>query len=267
MPRLLPPFLRSYEGSWLYRFFVRDVLWANTWNNLDRYSSFVTLGTVVFTLVWLGTSYISGWVAGVWLIIGAAFFLFVPVDFAAIYFGIVSANERASQLDLLRLASVRSEYLVEALHQAAQTRTWRFLIVMQAIRATLMLTACILAFILGIIGIVFFGVLLFAEPIWRLQMMTAIGLMAGIRGQTTSAQWGTALSLMFGVWVAHGLLVVIPLLLARALPEDSDAWLALTCMVLPAVPVVATFIVMWGHTHLCDWCLRATIRYLDNPAD
>lgn len=280
-PGLLPPFLRGallplflrgvfWRGEkpgWLYAFMVRRVLWGNTPAALSSYAWIVSLVSVGLTAGGLLLFMQARWELGVWLILAVAGLLFTVVDFAAVAFGIVTAQAHDAQFDLLRMTPIGAGLLVNAMHQTAQTRTWRVLVVMQAMRLAVLALAFTLGISIVVLAVLFTGgvwmlpmlLLVVSEPLWRLEMITALGVMAGIRGHSTAERWGVGLGGMLAVWVAQGMLAVLPLV---GLGMIDDAWVG--AMIWITVTLTAVTAVIWaGQRLLRDLWLRIAAETLE----
>ncbi len=271
MPGLLPPFLRDTgRNLWLYRWLARNVAGARSVNHLETNMGMLSVAVGLFTIVALLSSWSAGWETGFALVIGAAGLLFIIVDFASVFFGVAVARSQSAQLDLLRMTPLKPLFFVESLHQVAQVQTWRVFVIMQSIRLILvaaMFTVGIMAtfvmivftFGAGLVWVVVLLALLLGEPIWRLQMMTAIGVMAGLRATSSGAAWGTGLGLMFAVWIGQGMLGTLPFIIMRASAMDTFWFIVPLTLVLVAM----TWAIWWGQRQLRNFCLELAAETLN----
>lgn len=273
MPGLLPPFLRRLYGTepdWLYRYLSRNVRWGQTRTHLANMSLSLSIITIAITVIlglfsWLFRSSI-----GVWLLSGFVGFSFIIVDIASIAFAIIGMRSGKEHLDLLTLSHIQPIYFIKAQHQVAQTRTWRILIVMQALRSTLVIIAFTFGIMLIVVTVIFtFGggllwiaalvVLALWEPIWRLQMMTAFGVMVASFQRNAIITWMSGLALMFGTWIAHGILGIIPFWILRE-GNDTDLLIMMTL----ALPIIAG-VIWYGQHRLRDMCLKIATDHIFKP--
>ena len=264
MPRLLPPFMQEDRSlSWLYHFLARNVRWGSNPHTLMTYTLWVTLIAISSTLIVLWLGWTSGTSAGVYLVITTGALFFMVVDIAAITFGLSATSNPAVQSEILLTTTIDPKLYVQSLWQVAQTQTWRVLIVMQAIRIVLVCLAIIMSFWVVVLAVFFtlggalvLIILALSEPIWRLQAMTAIGVLAGIQGKNPIMRWIIAQSLMLSMWVLHA---VIALVLYGVIQISDETLMA--CVATFVLPPI-TILIRWGQFTLRDWCLqRATIQY------
>ena len=267
MPGLLPPFMRRNAYSWLYTYLAKRIRWGSTPTLLEQYALIVSLLAIVLTGILLGISWLNDLEEGFWLVAGVGVLLFVIVDIASVAFGITMTQSQSVNRDLIRLSPITPAHFVESMWQAAQTQTWRILVVMQAIRLTLLIVGGILAvpMLVFIVAFTFGGGLLWiaswlflivSEPIWRLQAMTAIGIYSGIGGESTTTRWLTGLGLMVAVWLAQGAIALIPIGITRS-GGDTGILFWLT-IILPAM----TFAIRWSQLRIRDLCLgRAGVLF------
>ena len=265
MPGLLPPFLRHLtQNDWLYYWLVRNIAFAATVKRFHNFALQVTMGVIFATLAALALSWLTRWPAGYWLVVGAAVLLFVVVDFASIFFGVTSARSQSTQVDLLRMSPLPPERFIEAVHQLAQAQAWRVLLIMQGMRFALLaalFTVGIMA--VGVVVIFTFGAgalwvvillaLLLGEPVWRLQALTAIGIMAGMRMSDRGTAWGTALGLMLAAWVVQGLVALAPIFVARIFIDGGSIFFVVP---LTIVLITMTWSIRTAQHWLRDVCLR-----------
>ncbi|MEM6530348.1 MAG: hypothetical protein AAF653_18760 [Chloroflexota bacterium] len=273
MPGLLPPFLRGdVEPHWLYVRWVRGVPWARTIDRFKSYSIYVTVITMVIVVGGGITAYNSGAEeATAIIILGVAGFAFIIVDFASVLFGIATAREHISKFDLLRMSPLPPELLTKTLYQVAQTRSWRVLVVMQAIRFSVIVISVIFSYRLGglivflLAGIVF--VFALWEPVWRIQLTTAIGVMAGVAVDGVTSQWGMGFGLLMLLWVAQGIVGLIPFAMIFLPGFDGTGvnvfffwvWFAGT-------PPLMAWGIRYAQRRICHYCLARTSRHILEPA-
>ena len=263
MQQILPSFMRNRNLSWLYRFHARSVRWGNTPFALERYSYRASIITVVITLSLLIVSRQTLYMPGFYVTVAAAVILFMVVDIASITFALSLTTPQQTQRDLLHITTIPPQLYVEARWQLVQTRTWRLLIVMQAIRLSL----AIFLFIYGFWFIIFTvlstfgaGILLFvlalAEPFWRVQSISAVGVYADAVGRTPRVRWLIGIGMMLAVWFIVTVLLLIPLFVLRFNAVGSPP-----VYFIFALPLI-TYLIRRLHITLRGWCLnRAMLQF------
>jgi hypothetical protein len=273
MPGLLPPFLRIGKTTWLYDFLVRNVRWGNDATTLRNYSAKVygIVGLASFIVLFLLTRQLNRVYGfqGIYIPLAIVTLPFIVIDVTSIWFGVQASQLMRDELELVTLAPFEPKEVIEAQSRLAQTRTWRLLVVMQAVRGAFLIVTLLLGiyFWMLVIPLTFCGFLaviplaLF-EPIWRLEMMTAIGVMAGTRHAHKRAQlWG--FGLMFAVWLGQGFLGLIPIFMVRWFFVFSEEDIT----GLPQIGVSLVFItivIYFGQRFIREKCLQSAALHLAN---
>ncbi|MEL6270681.1 MAG: hypothetical protein AAFV33_13255 [Chloroflexota bacterium] len=279
MPGFLPPFLRGdLKPHWLYARWVRSVPWANTTQRLQNYAVFVSIATVVL----VATGGLMGYGSGaegatITIVLAIAGFMFIIVDFASVLFGIATAREHISKFDLLRMSPIPPELLTETLQQVALTRAWRVLVVMQAIRMAivtgvftfgimLVVFMAVITFGAGAIWIVSLVALALGEPVWRIKLTTALGVMAGVTVEGTTSQWGIGFGMLLLLWLAQGIVALLPFaILLLPVVTDNDGAIPFFLWLTITLPLMTWGIRRVQH-RVCDYCLARVSRHIVEPA-
>lgn len=202
----------------------------------------------------------------------------------------ISGEIRARRWELLRLTPLRESDIVTAKHAAAQLRLWRALALVLGLRAA---TAAL--FLVNVVGLSYaitgtpllprdelaavplivgalgvLGAVYVIEPLWRVQAMTALGMLVSahvLEGALSTLAAGGALLL---VWLAQALaagalLAAVWIALLPALMFGAAA-LALAALTL-GFSVVIAVAVFGFHLVLTRWALRRVYQRIQRPAN
>ncbi len=142
----------------------------------------------------------------------------------------------AGRWDLLRLTALHERGIVRAKHAAARLRAWRVTMVIASIRASTILLSLFAIFILPYIllgyndladglvdgfaydpvnSIVVYitltitSIVYMIEPFWRMQAMTALGMVLSAYIHNTALGLLAAVGAMFGVWILQAIIVAV----------------------------------------------------------
>jgi hypothetical protein len=203
---------------------------------------------------------------------------------------LISGEVHARRWELLRLTPLRESSIVSAKHAAAQLRVWRALALVVGLRAATaalflvnlfglshVLTGAppflreeLVALPLIVVAAAVFIVIYLFEPVWRVQAMTALGMVVSAHvlesALATLAAGGALLlawltqALIVGALLAALSVMIMPVALFGA-GAVSAAAVALGFSLLIAL-VVFSF-----HRMLMRWALRRVYRRISRPAN
>lgn len=221
------------------------------------------------------------------------------IDIASLGFsiGLVNREVIANRLDLLRLAVGDESSVVRAKHGVAVVRTWRLAVVWIVMRIMVLLIllifACLFLYIVwmtevpvlsawqpalgwAIVGIFVLPFVLI-EPVWRLRLLSALGVAISARVHSRTSSVLAAIAAWFGYGIARSTLtstLYVPVFLVGNLIYDliagdgedfsrvEQAQNVLFLIYIPLVTVVALVGIYWFYRVSREFLLRNTATYL-----
>ncbi|MBZ0301898.1 MAG: hypothetical protein K8J31_19270 [Anaerolineae bacterium] len=203
----------------------------------------------------------------------------------------------AGRWDLLRLTALNEWGIVRAKYAGARLRVWRATIVVAGMRlATLMIGILILmvllyvlfgensfieslidgfrndplSALLGVVTTSLIALVYAVEPFWRMQAMTALGMVLSAQFHSAAMGMLAAVGVMVAVWLLQIVIVIALVLglgmglgvLLAPLLVGEDSFLASTIYLLLACGI--TTLTIYGfYALLQTWSLRRVVRRID----
>lgn len=217
----------------------------------------------------------------------------VMLDFVGIAatLGSISAEVEAGRWDLLRLTHLSISQIIAARHGVAQVRVWRYTIYVVGLRAAAGLIALLTYFqrtlvegsqiayrsdwwfsaLLGVVVVGGLGVLFVIEPLWRVRMVTALGVALSSRTRTRVAALPLAVAGLGGLWLGSLFLAIlvfigISIAISQTYMLGTFFVQALICTPLVLVALYATVygfysVVLVGSLRRAErWLARAQVN-------
>jgi hypothetical protein len=290
LSRLLPH--QRLNDNPLFNLEMRRIHWGSTERALWRYSARrLEIIVGVLLILWLGVTrqdpYYSVLDNFALLLLGVSLLAEPLLDYLSMIaaLGSINAEVAAGRWDLLCMTSLTISKIVAAKHGAAQVRAWRYMILLMALRLAVLLMIAIgllagygrdynwiipaydrlLWTVFSLVTILALGALYIVEPVWRVRMVTAIGLALSARARS-----GTSAVLLAGS--ALGTLWLVSLCLGVGVVIGSSVALSQLAMVGPlfvqalfCTPMVlaALYAMIYGFYSIIQiGCLRRAERWI-----
>jgi hypothetical protein len=204
------------------------------------------------------------------------------LDFISLFTSVsaISHEITSGRWDLLRLTALNDQGLVAAKQAAAQVRVWPRLMAFVGMRLALIVVGFLLllrSFNLDVsreqvlnslftsLALIVLALIYLAEPFWRVQAMTALGILMSVRERhaATSLLW-SGFSLL-AIWLLQALVVgtvaiavVLLLVVSFSLLEGGGAHLLAVCY--DSVMLAVFLSAIYGYNHLLErWSMRRAL--------
>lgn len=300
MSRLVPyldPYAQPIAAHPLFRVETRRTHWGRAPSQFRRRGLVtIALWAVITSIVWAvfglgleqastGDPFRYGYIRAqdVWLLMLMLSLLGGGVlDFISLFTSVsaISHEITSGRWDLLRLTALNDQGLVAAKQAAAQVRVWPRLMAFVGMRLALIVVGFLLllrSFNLDVsreqvlnslftsLALIVLALIYLAEPFWRVQAMTALGILMSVRERhaATSLLW-SGFSLL-AIWLLQALVVgtvaiavVLLLVVSFSLLEGGGAHLLAVCY--DSVMLAVFLSAIYGYNHLLErWSMRRAL--------